>query len=213
MTPDHSGRDGEEPATDKAPRSPAPAPPRDATIVYPGGLRARWRWAGSGQGPAVFALTEAGGTLEDLGPAVSPSFEQLCRAELRIDGPAGVWTVRFASTISDDPAALAWDDAGLLVVKYGFHTYGLESRSGALRWSHRSASPLIAILGSPRLAHVLVQSEIETFAIEADGTVGWRIAHSDVVADAALVGGRLVLTSYTGQVSAVDPATGRSVAS
>ena len=213
MTPDHSGRDGEEPATDNAPRSSTPAPPRDATIVYPGGLRARWRWAGSGQGPAVFALTEAGGTLEDLGPAVSPSFEQLCRAELRIDGPAGVWTVRFASTISDDPAALAWDDAGLLVVKYGFHTYGLESRSGALRWSHRSASPLIAVLGSPRLAHVLVQSEIETFAIEADGTVGWRIAHSDVVSDAALVGGRLVLTSYTGQVSAVDPATGRSVAS
>jgi outer membrane protein assembly factor BamB len=213
MTPDPSGRDGDEPATDNAPRSPAPAPPRDATIVYPGGLRARWRWAGSGQGPAVFALTEAGGTLEDLGPAVSPSFERLCRAELRIDGPAGVWTVRFASTISDEPAALAWDDAGLLVVKYGFHTYGLESRSGALRWSHRSASPLIAVLGSPRLAHVLVQSEIETFAIEADGTVGWRIAHSDVVADAALVGGRLVLTSYTGQVSAVDPATGRSVAS
>ena len=213
MTPDPSGRDGNKPATDKAPRSPAPAPPRDATIAYPGGLRARWRWAGSGQGPAVFALTEAGGTLEDLGPAVSPSFEQLCRAELRIDGPAGVWTVRFASTISDEPAALAWDDAGLLVVKYGFHTYGLESRSGALRWSHRSASPLIAVLGSPRLAHVLVQSEIETFAIEVDGTVGWRIAHSDVVSDAALVGGRLVLTSYTGQVSAVDPATGRSVAS
>jgi len=213
MTPDPSGRDGDQPATDQASRSPAPAPPRDATIVYPGGLRARWRWAGSGQGPAVFALTEAGGTLEDLGPAVSPSFEQLCRAELRIDGPSGVWTVRFASTISDDPAALAWDDAGLLVVKYGFHTYGLEARSGALRWSHRSTSPLIAVLGSPRLAHVLVQSEIETFAIEADGTVGWRIAHSDVVSDAALVGGRLVLTSYTGQVSAVDPATGRTVAS
>jgi outer membrane protein assembly factor BamB len=213
MTPDPSGRDGDGPARGSAPRSSAPALPRDATIVYPGGLRARWRWAGSGQGPAVFALTEAGGTLEDLGPAISPSFEQLCRAELRVDGPAGAWTVRFASTISDEPAALAWDDAGLLVVKYGFHTYGLESRSGTLRWSHRSASPLIAILGSPRLAHVLVQSEIETFAIEADGTVGWRIAHSDVVSDAALVGGRLVLTSYTGQVSAVDPSTGRSVAS
>jgi outer membrane protein assembly factor BamB len=212
VTPDPSGRDGD-PGASEAPRPSAPAPPRDATIVYPGGLRARWRWAGSGQGPAVFALTEAGGTLEDLGPSVSPSFEQLCRAELRVDGPAGAWTVRFASTISDEPAALAWDDAGLLVVKYGFHTYGLESRSGALRWSHRSASPLIAVLGSPRLAHVLVQSEIETFAIEADGTVGWRIAHSDVVSDAALVGGRLVLTSFTGQVSAVDPATGRSVAS
>ncbi|HEY8437053.1 MAG TPA: PQQ-binding-like beta-propeller repeat protein, partial [Candidatus Limnocylindrales bacterium] len=79
----------------------------------------------------------------------------------------------------------------------------------ALRWSHRSATPLVAILASPRLQHVIVQSEIETFAVEADGTVGWRIAHSDVVAEAALVGGRLVLTSYTGQATALDPSTGR----
>ena len=188
----------------------AGAPPRDATIGYPGGLRARWRWAGSGQGPAVFALSEAGGTLEDLGPLVSRDFEQLCRAELRIDGPSGTWTVRLASAIHDEPAGLVWDDAGLFVVKYGFHTYGFDARTGALRWSHRSASPLIAVFGTPRLAHLIVQSEIETFAIEEDGTVGWRIAHSDVVSEAAMIGGRLVLTSYSGLVSAVDPATGRS---
>ena len=49
---------------------PSPArQPRDATIVYPGGLRARWRWGGSGEGPAVFALTEAGGPLTDHGAA------------------------------------------------------------------------------------------------------------------------------------------------
>ena len=186
------------------------AVPHDATIGYPGGLRARWRWAGSGQGAAVFALSEAGGTLEDLGPLVSPDFEQLCRAELRIDGPSGAWTVRLASMIQDEPAGLVWDDAGLFVVKYGFTTYGLESRTGALRWLHRSASPLIAVFGSPRLAHLLVQSEIETFAIEPDGTVGWRIAHSDVVSEAAMIGGRLVLTSFAGLVSAVDPATGRA---
>jgi outer membrane protein assembly factor BamB len=190
----------------------AASAPRDATVGYPGGLRARWRWAGSGQGPAVFALSESGGTLQDLGPLVSASYEDLCRAELRVDGPAGAWTVRFASAISDEPAGLLWDDAALLVVKYGFHTYGLESRTGTLRWSHRSASPVLVVLGSPRLAHVLVQSEIETFAIEADGTVGWRIAHSDVVSDAALVGGRLVLTSFTGQVIAIDPSTGRFAA-
>ena len=184
--------------------------PRDATIGYPGGLRARWRWAGSGQGAAVFALTEAGGSLEDLGPTVSRDYEQLCRAELRIDGPAGAWTVRFASAIHDEPAGLVWDDAGLFVVKYGFHTYGFESRTGGLRWSHRSASPVIAVFGSPRLAHLLVQSEIETFALEPDGTVGWRIAHSDVVSEAAMVGGRLVLTSFAGLVSSIDPATGRS---
>lgn len=158
----------------------------------------------------MFALTEAGGTLEDLGPTVSPDFEQLCRAELRIDGPAGAWTVRLASTIHDEPAGLVWDDAGLFVVKYGFHTYGFESRTGVLRWSHRSASPLLAVFGSPRLAHLIVQSEIETFAIEPDGAVGWRIAHSDVVSEAAMVGGRLVLTSFAGLASAIDPATGRA---
>ena len=190
--------------------APAPAPPRDATIGYPGGLRARWRWAGSGQGAAVFALTEAGGTLEDHGPLVSPNFEALCRAELRIDGPAGAWTVRLASTIQDEPAGLVWDDAGLFVVKYGFHTYGFESRTGVLRWSHRSATPILAVFGSPRLAHLIVQAEIETFALEPDGTVGWRIAHSDVVSEASMVGGRLVLTSYDGQISAIDPATGRA---
>jgi outer membrane protein assembly factor BamB len=60
------------------------------------------------------------------------------------------------------------------------------------------------------LRHVLVQSEIETFALEADGTVAWRVAHSDVVTSAELVGGRLVLTGFDGQLNALDPATGRS---
>ena len=185
------------------------AQPRDATIAYPGGLRARWRWGGSGQGVAVFALSEAGGTLADHGPLVSADFDALCRAELRIDGPAGAWTARFASTIHDEPAAIVWDDHGLFVVKYGFHTYAFDGRTGELRWSHRSATPLLAIFGSPRLAHLVVQSEIETFAIEPDGTVAWRIAHSDVVTEAELIGGRLVLTSFGGVVTAVDPSTGR----
>ena len=185
------------------------AQPRDATVSYPGGLRARWRWGGSGQGPAVFALTEAGGSLTEHGPIVSPLFDELCRAELRIDGPGGAWTVRLASTIFDEPAGLLWDDHGLFVVKYGFHVYAFEARSGLLRWSHRSATPLLAVLASPRLAHVLAQAEVETFALEPDGTVAWRIAHSDVVTEAELVGGRLVLTSFGGAVSAIDPSTGR----
>ena len=186
-----------------------PAEPHNATVTYPGGLRARWRWAGSGQARDVFALSEAGGTLLDLGAHVSLEPDVLCRAELRIEGPRGAWTARFASTIFDEPAGLAWDAAGLLVVKYGFHTFGLDAASGDLRWEHRSASPVLAVLGSSRLAHVLVQSEIETFAIEPDGTVAWRVAHSDVVTGAELVGGRLVLTSFGGQVSALDPASGR----
>ena len=126
-------------------------------------------------------LFRSGPDLVDHGPLVSATPDALCRAELQVEGPAGAWSARFASTISDDPAALLWDTAGLLVVKYGFHVYGLDARSGSLRWHHRSASPLLAVLGSSRLAHVIAQSEIETFALEPSGTVAWRIAHSDVV--------------------------------
>jgi outer membrane protein assembly factor BamB len=183
--------------------------PRDATIVYPGGLRARWRWGGSGEGPAVFALSEAGGSLVEHGELAGDEYESLCRAELRIDSPAEPWTVRLASLIYDEPAAIYWDDHGLLVVKYGFLTYAFDARTGSLRWSHRSASPLLVVVGSPRLPHVLAQAEIETFALEPDGTVAWRVAHSDVVTGAELVGGRLMLTSFGGAVSGLDPVTGR----
>jgi outer membrane protein assembly factor BamB len=185
------------------------ATPRDAAVSYPGGLRARWRWGGSGQAAAVFALSEAGGTLVDHGPLAAEDPDARCRAELRVDGPGGAWSARFASTLNDEPAAVFWDTEPLLVVKYGFHTYGLDARSGDLRWIHRSATPVLAVMASSRLGHVLVQGELETFAIEADGSVAWRIAHSDVVTGAELVGGRLVLTSYSGQLNAVDPATGR----
>ncbi len=182
-----------------------------AIVSYPGGIRARYRWAGSGSGEIVFALSEAGGDLFDYGEQAGPDFERLCRAELRVESPAGTWAARFASHIFDAPAGLAWDTAGLLVVKYGFRTYGLEARSGVLRWAHRSGSPIVSVLGSSRLDHVIVQAEIETFALEADGEVRWRVGHSDVVAAAELIGGRLVLTSYGGLVSALDPATGRTV--
>ena len=186
------------------------AEPHDATVAYPGGLRARWRWGGSGQAAAVFALSEAGGALVDHGPLVAKDPDARCRAELRLEGPGGAWTARFASTINDEPAAALWDTTGELVVKYGFHAYGLDARTGDLAWSHRSATPLLAVFASSRLRHVIVQAELETFAIEGDGTVAWRIAHSDVVTGAELIGGRLVLTSYSGLVNALDPATGRS---
>ncbi|MDO8484119.1 MAG: hypothetical protein Q7S35_04165 [Candidatus Limnocylindrales bacterium] len=187
-----------------------PAEPGNSTIAYPGGLRARWRWGGSGSGPAVFALSEVGGNLVDLGSRVALDPEPLCRAELRLEGPRGAWTARFASVIHDEPRALHWDSVGLFVVAYGFHTFGLAVETGDARWEHRSATPIIALLGSSRLAHVIVQAELETFAIEPDGTVAWRVAHSDVVTAAELVGGRLVLTGFGGQVSALDPATGRN---
>jgi len=185
--------------------------PRNATITYPGGLRARWRWGGSGSAAAVFALSEAGGTLNDLGPRISDDPDALCRAELRLEGPRGAWTTRFASAIHDEPRATYVDTAGLLVVSYGFHTFGLDAATGEARWEHRSATPLIAQFGSPRLPHVLIQSELETFALENDGAVAWRIAHSDVVTSAELFGGRLILTGFDGQLNAIDPVTGRPI--
>ncbi len=127
-----------------------------------------------------------------------------------METPAGPWTARLAAPLFDDPAALVWDSAGLLVVKYGFITYGFDARSGNLRWSHRSGSPVLVVLGSSRLPHVLAQAEVETFALGADGEVSWRVAHSDVVIEAELVGGRLVLTSYGGLLTALDPLTGRT---
>lgn len=184
--------------------------PGNSTIAYPGGLRARWRWGGSGSGAAVFALSEVGGELVDLGPRVAADPESLCRAELRLEGPRGAWTARFASMIHDEPRALHWDSVALFVVSYGFHTFGFEVETGLVRWEHRSATPILALLGSPRLEHVLVQAELETFAIDPDGDVAWRVAHSDVVTASELVGGRLILTGFGGQVSALDPATGRS---
>lgn len=146
----------------------------------------------------------------DLGSLVSTDPDPLCRAELRVEGPAGTWAVRLASPIYDEPEGFLWDVPGQLVVRYGFVCYALDARGGALRWQHRSGTPLVAVLGSSRLEHVLVQSEVETFAVDAAGVVRWRAAHSDVVAGAELVGGRLVLTSFDGQVRALDPVTGES---
>lgn len=187
------------------------AEPRHSVVSYPGAIRASYRWAGSGSAAAVFALTETGGPLRDLGPRATSSPDLVCRAEIRVESPAGPWTVRLASTISDEPAGLYWDTEGLLVVKYGFHAYAFHARSGEPAWDHRSASPILALFGSSRLPHVIAQAEIETFAIEPDGTVAWRVAHSDVVTEADLVGGHLVLGSFGGQRRAIDPATGRTV--
>ena len=183
--------------------------PRHAVIQFPGALRASLRWAGTGEAAAVFALTEAGGPLTDHGALSGPDPDLRCRAQIRVETPAGPWAVRLASLIQDEPAGLLWDSEGLLVFKYGFHAYAFEARTGALRWSHRSGTPVLELLGSSRLPHVLVQAEIETFAIDPDGEVAWRVAHSDVVTEAEMVGGRLVLTGFDGQVRAIDPLTGR----
>lgn len=188
-----------------------PAPPdvQRAVVRYAGGLAARYRWTGSGGIAGITALSEVGGTLTDLGTLVSSEPDRLCRAELRVEGPLGSWTVRLASVISDTPDGMLWDTQGLLLVRYGFRLYALESRTGVLRWSHDSGTPLVAVLGSSRLEHVILQTEIETLALDGAGVVVWRVAQSDVVTAAELVGGRLVLTSWGGSLLALDPQTGR----
>jgi hypothetical protein len=142
---------------------------------------------------------------------ISAHPDRLCRAELRVEGPIGAWTARFASPIFDEPRGRLWDTTGLLLVKYGFVVYGLVGRTGDLRWWRGTGTPLLSVLGSARLSHAVAQSELETLALDEHGQVVWRVAHSDVVASADLIGGKLVITSYVGLVSVLDPQTGRAL--
>ena len=172
-------------------------------------IRDRYRWTGSGGIDAITELSEAGGTLTDLGTLVAPEPDRLCRAELRVEGPLGTWTVRLASVIFDEPRGVLWDTPGLLLVRYGFRVYAFAARSGDLRWTRDSGTPLVALLASSRLDHVIVQSEIETLALDDAGEVVWRIPHAEVIAEAELVGGRLVLGAWGGAHLALDPVTGQ----
>ncbi len=161
---------------------------------------------------AIAAMSEVGGTLTDLGSLVSEEPDRLCRAELRVEGPLGIWTTRFASVISDEPDGMLWDTHGLLLVRYGFRVYALESRTGVLRWSRDSGTPMVAVIGSSRLEHCIVQSEIETVALDGAGAVVWRLAHSDVITSAELVGGRLILAAWGGGMLTIDPVSGQEAA-
>ena len=134
----------------------------------------------------------------------------MCRLELRVESPTGGWTARFASPIYDEPRGALWDEAGLLVVAYGFAVYALEPRGGGLAWHYSTGTPIVAVLASSRLDHVIMQTEIETIALRRDGAVAWRAAHSDVITGAALIAGRLDLTTYDGAHLYLDAATGRS---
>lgn len=179
-------------------------------VQYPGGLAARYRWGGTGSAAEVFGTSEAHGQLIDHGSLVDQQPDRLCRAELRVEGPAGAWTARFASPVYDEPQGVLWDSAGLLLLKYGFVLYALVARTGELAWKFRSGTPAVAILASARLDHVLMQTEIETIALRADGSVTWRAAHSDVITDAQLTAGRLDLTTYTGQHVYLDARSGQA---
>ncbi len=132
----------------------SPRPPAQRqSVQYPGGLAARYRWGGTGSAAEVFAITEAGGRLTDHGPLEGAAPDRLCRAELHVEGPLGAWTARFASLIYDEPEGALWDTNGLLLVKYGFRMYALGSRTGELAWSHRSGTPVVAVLCSPSFEH------------------------------------------------------------
>ncbi len=189
--------------------SAGPTDVQRAQVQYPGGLAARYRWAGSGRAADVFSISEAVGRLLDHGFVVSHQPDRLCRAELHVEGPLGAWTARFASLVYDEPQGVLWDTAGLLLVKYGFAVYALGHRTGELAWSRSTGTPVVAVLASSRLDHALLQSEIETLALRPDGEVAWRAAHTDVVVAAELVAGSLVLTSYGGQHVALDARSGQ----
>ncbi len=180
------------------------------SVQYPGGLAARFRWAGTGRADEVFAISEATGTLTDFAALDGEPVDSLCRAELRVEGPTGSWTARFASVVFDEPQGVLWDTHGLLLVKYGFRLYALNGRTGALCWSHATGTPTLAVLASSRLDHVLLQTELETVALRPEGEVAWRAAHSDVITDAQLVAGRLDLTTYTGQHVYLDARSGQA---
>ncbi|MBA2488434.1 MAG: PQQ-binding-like beta-propeller repeat protein [Chloroflexi bacterium] len=188
--------------------------PSRRTVAYPGGLTAHYRWVGSGGRATLDALdgreaaARGAEPATDLATLVAEGGERMCAAELRLEGPNGAWTVRLASSIHDDPQGVFWDTARLLLVKYGFAIYALVARTGELLWHHTTRTPMLTLLGSTRLPHVIAQSELETFALGQDGEVAWRIAHSDVVIDARLVGGRLILALYGGSVLGLDPRTG-----
>ncbi len=55
---------------------------------------------------------------------------------------------------------------------------------------------------------MLVQGEIATHALRPDGSVAWRVPHSDVIVEAELLGGKLVLTGYGGTYLGLDALTG-----
>ena len=180
------------------------------SVQYPGGLSARFRWAGTGRADDVFAISEATGSLIDYAGLNGEPVDSLCRAELRVEGPTGAWTARFASVVFDEPQGVLWDTHGLLLVKYGFRLYALNARTGELVWSHATGTPALAVLASSRLDHVLLQTEIETVALRSNAEVAWRAAHSDVITDALLVAGRLDLTTYTGQHVYLDARSGQA---
>ncbi len=180
------------------------------TVQYPGGFTARYRWVGTGHAADLFGVSEASGRLTDHGSLADAEPDRLCRAELRVEGPAGEWTARLASVVYDEPQGVFWDTHSLLLIKYGFMLYALEARSGVLAWTYSSGTPAIVVLASSRLDHVLLQTEVETIALLRDGSVAWRAAHSEVITDAQLIAGRLDLTTYTGAHLYLDAASGRA---
>ena len=183
---------------------------RRLSVQYPGGLAARYRWGGTGSAQDVFSISEGDGALHDLGSLAGAALDSMCRAELRVEGPVGRWTLRLASPIYDEPEAVFLDTHGLLVVRYGFRVYALSARTGDLAWSQASGTPSVAILASSRLDHVVLQTEVETLALRADGSIAWRAAHSDVVVEARLIADRLDLTTYSGEHLYLDARTGQS---
>src|SRR6476646_10734101 len=85
--PDPTPRARGDPTNVTDPTSRPRPEPRHAVVQFPGGIRASFRWAGSGQAAAVFALSEVGGKLTDYGDLIASEPDALCRAEVHVESP------------------------------------------------------------------------------------------------------------------------------
>ena len=192
-------------------RSPPPPAERDARTILRSSTRAASTLDIAGPGRAAidaFGPTEASGELIDLGSLAGEESETLCRAELRAEGPLGEWTARFASAIFDEPRGVYWDVPGLLA--WPTASRSMPSEHAAASWHGTGEAARRSLRSSRRRGSTTSwhRAEIETVALDASGAAVWRVAHSDVVAEAEIVGGSLVLTSFGGQHQVLDPQTG-----
>ena len=142
---------------------------------------------------------------------VGGDFDALCRAELRIEAPGGAWTARLASTIFDEPAALFWDNARPVRREVRLPHVRVRRPFGrpALVSPLRDAAPRgIRVAATGPRRRPVRDRDVRDRARRRRSPGGSPTPTSSPGAE--LVGGRLVLTSYGGAATALDPATGRS---
>ena len=128
--------------------------------------------------PRITAMSEVGGTLTDHGSLVSADPDRLCRAELRVEGPLGALdgAVRVGHQRRTRPACCG-TPRGCCSCATASGSTPSRAAPATCAGAATAARPWSRSLGSSRLDHVIVQSEIETVALDGAGSVVWRLAH------------------------------------